>query len=208
MAGLVERQAHERRARRLAQDDPSRDAPRHRQRLRSLYPSEHGAVVAQEAGRAVPRRGERDDRALSPVRPPAGAAPRRAPLRASSVATADVRPSAPSSPAPRGRSRKDAGRGEPGSVEISIAVIAGLRATAGRMPRPTRSRSVTASAGAAKLTPAVKKQSSMTHSWSAPPSSSCRAKSVTSAAGMCGRSTCRSQPELETHGDRSPRLPG
>ena len=35
------------------------------------------------------------------------------------------------------------------SVEISIAVIAGLRATAGRMPRPTGSRSVTASAAAA-----------------------------------------------------------
>jgi hypothetical protein len=51
------------------------------------------------------------------------------------------------------------GRKRPGArlhkVAISIAVIAGLRATAGRIPTPTFSRSVTASAVAARLTPAV-----------------------------------------------------
>ena len=51
------------------------------------------------------------------------------------------------------------GRNRPGAsshrVAISIAVIAGLRATAGRMPIPTVSRSVVASAVAARLTPAV-----------------------------------------------------
>lgn len=40
-------------------------------------------------------------------------------------------------------------------VAISIAVMAGLRATAGRIPSPTVSRSVTASADAARLIPAV-----------------------------------------------------
>jgi hypothetical protein len=68
-------------------------------------------------------------------------------------------------------------------VAISMAVIAGLRATAGRMPSPTRSRSVTARAAAARLTPAVKKQSSMTHSWWAPLRSRRRATSRTRAGG-------------------------
>jgi hypothetical protein len=43
----------------------------------------------------------------------------------------------------------------PASVAISIAVNTGLRATAGRMPSPTVSRSVTASAAAASVTPVV-----------------------------------------------------
>ncbi len=51
------------------------------------------------------------------------------------------------------------GRNRPGAsshrVAISIAVIAGFRATAGMMPIPTVSRSVVASAVAARLTPAV-----------------------------------------------------
>ncbi len=41
------------------------------------------------------------------------------------------------------------------SVAISIAVTAAVRATAGRMPMPTVSRSVRASAVAARLMPAV-----------------------------------------------------
>ena len=40
-------------------------------------------------------------------------------------------------------------------VAISIAVIAAVRATAGRMPMPTVSRSVRASAVADRLMPAV-----------------------------------------------------
>ena len=57
------------------------------------------------------------------------------------------------------------------SVAISIAVMAGLRATAGRMPMPTVVRSVRANAVAASEMAAVKKQSSMTHIWSSPPDS-------------------------------------
>lgn len=69
------------------------------------------------------------------------------------------------------------------SVASSIAVTAGFLVTTGRMPMPTRSRSVTASAVAARLTPAVKKLSSMIQISSAPPASSRRAKSTTSAGG-------------------------
>ena len=51
------------------------------------------------------------------------------------------------------------GRTRPGEmlhrVAISIAVIAGVRATAGRIPIPTEIDSVTANAVAARLTPAV-----------------------------------------------------
>jgi hypothetical protein len=43
----------------------------------------------------------------------------------------------------------------PHSVANSIAVMAGLRATAGTMPNPTRSESVTDNAAADRLTPAV-----------------------------------------------------
>ena len=69
------------------------------------------------------------------------------------------------------------------SVAISMAVIAAVRATAGRMPRPTVRRSVTASAAAASGGAVVKKQSSMSHSSSTPPASSRRANSVTADPG-------------------------
>ena len=54
------------------------------------------------------------------------------------------------------------------SVAASIAVNAAFRTAAGRMPMPTRMRSVIASAAAACATPPRKKQSSTTQSSSNP----------------------------------------
>ena len=68
-------------------------------------------------------------------------------------------------------------------VAISMAVIAAVRATAGRIPSPTVRRSVVASAAAASGGAVVKKQSSTSQSSSIPPASSRCANSVTAEAG-------------------------
>jgi hypothetical protein len=61
------------------------------------------------------------------------------------------------------------------SVAISIAVIAAVRATAGRMPSPTRRCCVLAKATAASGGAVVKKQSSMSHNSCSPAASARRA---------------------------------
>ena len=63
----------------------------------------------------------------------------------------------------------------PASVASSIAVKAALRTTAGRIPMPTITDVVAASASVAVVSPPVKKQSSTTHTSSKPASSHARA---------------------------------
>ena len=100
---------------------------------------------------------------------------------------AGARRSGASSCRRRGRTRRsggrDAGAARPAS---SIATIAGLRTAAGSSPTPTWSRSVTASAVAASVSPPERKQSSASHSSSKPSRSASRANAGSDSGGHCG----------------------
>ena len=127
-------------------------------RVRSEYG--HMDVLINNAGTAAPRLGAEelttDTEALVTVSPRSNR--RTAVITSARVVTGDgVR--APICAIQSGTPWPMPGRTRPGArphkVESSIAVIAGLRATAGRMPSPSVSRSVTASAAAASDMPVV-----------------------------------------------------
>ena len=152
LAGLFERPRDVRRAGRLGEHDPVGDPAGHLQRLRAAHAGQHRW---HDGRRLIELHVDRDRRAGRAIVTSSPASSRRtATIVSSSVVTGEgVRAPICSihdcTPWPM------PGRNRPGAsshrVAISIAVIAGLRATAGRMPIPTVSRSVVASAVAARL---------------------------------------------------------
>ena len=146
LAGLVQRPADVRRAGRLGEHDPAGDPARHLQRLRTAHAGQHGGTI--DGGRSSCTSSRSTWRPCIVTFSPASSR-RTATIVSSSVVNGEgVRAPICSihdcTPWPM------PGSNRPGAsshrVAISIAVIAGLRATAGQDADPDRSRSVVASA--------------------------------------------------------------
>ena len=157
MTGLLERPRDVRRAGQLASTIPAGHPARHLQRLRPTHAGQHAGDERSVAGRAARRRDRHGGRAFVTFSP---ASSRRTATIVSSSVVSGEEVRAPICSIHDCTPWPIPGSSRPGAsshrVAISIAHgIAGLRATAGRIPIPTVSRSVVARAAAARVTPAV-----------------------------------------------------